>query len=90
MADVQIFGDRRYATRVHVNVVVKLATEGHQVNLGDVARIELRASDQRRITQFNGQPAIAVRIITQATANPLLHPPPGVTWQIAIGHCSTA
>jgi multidrug efflux pump len=123
VADVQIFGERRYAMRIYVdrerlaafnltvqdieaalraqnaeipsgriearerefavlsrtglttpeqfrNVVVKVAS-GHQVRLGDVARVELGAADERRITRFDGQPAIAVGIIKQATANPL-------------------
>ncbi|MEQ1712226.1 MAG: efflux RND transporter permease subunit, partial [Hyphomicrobium sp.] len=51
-------------------VVVKLA-EGHQVRLGEVARVELGASDERRLSSYNGIPAIAVGIIKQATANPL-------------------
>ncbi|MGQ0672621.1 MAG: efflux RND transporter permease subunit [Hyphomicrobium sp.] len=123
VADVQIFGERRYAMRVWIdrerlaafnltiqdieaalraqnaeipsgriesrdrefsvlsrtglttpeqfrNIVVKLA-EGHQVKLGEVARVELGASDERRASDYNGTPAIAVGVIKQATANPL-------------------
>jgi multidrug efflux pump len=123
VADVQIYGERRYAMRVWVdrerlaaynltvqdveaalrsqnaeipsgriesqdrefsvlsktglstpeefkNVVVKLAGD-HQVKLGEVARVELGAVDERRASTFNGTPAIAVGIIRQATANPL-------------------
>ena len=52
------------------NIVIKLSS-GHQVKLGEVARIELGASDERRASTYNGEPAIAVGVIKQATANPL-------------------
>jgi multidrug efflux pump len=52
------------------NVVVKLAGD-YQVKLGEVARVELGAVDERRVSTFNGIPAIAVGIIRQSTANPL-------------------
>lgn len=52
------------------NIVVKLAGD-HQVKLGEVARVELGAADERRASTFNGTPAIAVGIIRQSTANPL-------------------
>jgi multidrug efflux pump len=52
------------------NVVVKLAGD-HQVKLGEVARVELGAVDERRASTFDGVPAIAIGIIRQATANPL-------------------
>jgi multidrug efflux pump len=52
------------------NIVVKLAGD-YQVKLGEVARVELGAVDERRTSTYNGIPAIAVGIIRQATANPL-------------------
>ncbi len=52
------------------NIVVKLAGD-HQVKLGDVARVDLGAVDERRASTYNGVPAIAVGIIRQSTANPL-------------------
>jgi multidrug efflux pump len=52
------------------NIIIKIAN-GHQVKLGEVARVELGAADERRDSRFNGQPAIAVGIIKQAVANPL-------------------
>ncbi|HKZ97048.1 MAG TPA: efflux RND transporter permease subunit [Hyphomicrobiaceae bacterium] len=51
-------------------IVVKLAGD-HQVKLGEVARVELGAEDERRESRYNGVPAIAVGIIKQAVANPL-------------------
>ncbi len=51
-------------------IVVKRA-DGYQVKLGDIARVELGAEDERRDSRYNGQPAIAVGIIKQAVANPL-------------------
>ncbi|MBL8882833.1 MAG: efflux RND transporter permease subunit [Hyphomicrobium sp.] len=52
------------------NIVIKIAN-GHQVKLGEVARIELGAEDERRTSTYGGAPAIAVGIIKQSTANPL-------------------
>jgi multidrug efflux pump len=52
------------------NIIVKTAN-GHQVKLGEMARVELGAEDERRDSRYNGQPAIAVGIIKQAVANPL-------------------
>jgi multidrug efflux pump len=51
-------------------IVVKLSQD-HQVKLGEVARVELGAADERRETRYNGEPAIAVGIVKQAVANPL-------------------
>ena len=51
-------------------IVVKRA-DGYQVKLGDVARVELGAEDERRDSRYNGQPSITVGIIKQAVANPL-------------------
>jgi multidrug efflux pump len=52
------------------NIIVKIA-EGHQVKLGEVARVELGAADERRDSRYNGKSAISVGIIKQAVANPL-------------------
>ena len=52
------------------NIIVKLA-DGHQVKLGEVARVELGAADERRDSRYNGKPAITVGVIKQAVANPL-------------------
>src|SRR5690606_7359523 len=52
------------------NIVIKVAT-GHQVRLGEVARVELGARDERRDSRYNGGPSIIVGIIKQAVANPL-------------------
>ncbi len=52
------------------NVIIKIA-DNHQVKLGEVARVELGAADERRDSFYDGQPAIAVGIVKQAVANPL-------------------
>ena len=52
------------------NIVIKIA-DGHQVKLGEVARVELGPQDERRDSRYDGQPAIAVGIVKQAVANPL-------------------
>ncbi len=40
------------------------------MRLSDVGQAELGALDERRVVRFNGEPAIAVGVIKQATANP--------------------
>jgi multidrug efflux pump len=52
------------------DIIVKIA-DSHQVKLGEVARVELGAADERRDSRYDGKPAITVGIIKQATANPL-------------------
>jgi multidrug efflux pump len=52
------------------NVVVKLSGD-YQVKLGEVARVELGAADERRESRYEGKAAIAVGVIKQAVANPL-------------------
>jgi len=51
-------------------IIVKHA-DGFSVRLGDVARVEIGAEDERRASRFNGQTAVALGIVKQATANPL-------------------
>jgi multidrug efflux pump len=52
------------------DIVVKVSGN-YQVKLGEIARVELGAADERRSSTFNGVPAIAVGVIKQSTANPL-------------------
>ncbi|MGB5082114.1 MAG: efflux RND transporter permease subunit [Burkholderiales bacterium] len=51
-------------------IVVKDAS-GFPVRLGSLARIEIGPQDERRVTRFNGDSAVILGIIKQATANPL-------------------
>ena len=51
-------------------IIVKDAT-GFPVRLRDVAKVELGAEDERRITRFNGDHAVILGMVKQATANPL-------------------
>ena len=44
---------------------------GYIVRLADVGRAEIGAADERVVARFNGEPAVALGIIKQATANPL-------------------
>ncbi|MFN6999272.1 MAG: efflux RND transporter permease subunit [Elioraea tepidiphila] len=45
--------------------------QGYIVRLRDVGRAEIAAADERIIARYNGQSAVALGIIKQATANPL-------------------
>jgi len=51
-------------------IVIKDA-DGFPVRMRDVARIEVGAADERRVTRFNGDNSVTLGIVKQATANPL-------------------
>ncbi len=51
-------------------IVVKDAN-GFPVRLGSVAEVEIGPQDERRVTRFNGESAVILGIVKQATANPL-------------------
>ncbi|MGH8740019.1 MAG: efflux RND transporter permease subunit, partial [Burkholderiales bacterium] len=51
-------------------IVVKDAS-GFPVRLGSVAGVEIGPQDERRVTRFNGDNAVILGIVKQATANPL-------------------
>ncbi|MGV1014038.1 MAG: efflux RND transporter permease subunit, partial [Methyloceanibacter sp.] len=52
------------------DLIIKEAS-GYLVRLSDVGRAEVGPFDERLVVRFNGQPALALGIIKQATANPL-------------------
>ena len=51
-------------------IVIKDA-DGFPVRMRDVARVEVGPADERRVTRFNGDNAVMLGIVKQATANPL-------------------
>ncbi|MBT9291201.1 efflux RND transporter permease subunit [Prosthecodimorpha staleyi] len=51
-------------------IVVKRA-DGMLVRVGDVARVDLGAADERRQALYNGDEAVTLGIVKQAVANPL-------------------
>ncbi|MDY6983423.1 MAG: efflux RND transporter permease subunit, partial [Pseudomonadota bacterium] len=53
------------------NLVVARGADGHLVRLGEVARVELGADDERAIFRGNGVEAVGFGIIKQSTANSL-------------------
>jgi multidrug efflux pump len=51
-------------------IVVK-DVDGFPVRMRDLARVEVGPQDERRVTRFNGDNAVILGIVKQATANPL-------------------
>lgn len=45
---------------------------GALVRLGDVARVQIAPEDERRVARFRGRTTVAMGVIKQATANPLV------------------
>jgi multidrug efflux pump len=52
------------------NIIVR-SVNGYPVRIKDVARVELGPAMERSSVRFNGQNAVALGVIRQATANPL-------------------
>ncbi len=52
--------------------VVVRTVNGYPVRLRDVARVGVAPANERSIVRFNGQSAISLGLIKQATANPLI------------------
>lgn len=44
---------------------------GLPIRIGDLAKVEIGPQDERRVTRFNGNNAVIMGIVKQATANPL-------------------
>lgn len=53
------------------NEIIVKRKDNTLVHLRDIARSEIAPSDTRSIIRFNGQEAVALGVIKQATANPL-------------------
>lgn len=51
--------------------IVVRDVNGFPVRINDVARVEVGPEDERRVTRFNGDNAVIMGVIKQATANPL-------------------
>ena len=66
-----VLTDTRLAEISEFEDIIVKRTQGYLVRLGDVARVEIGPEDERVIARQNGQPAIALGVVKQATANPL-------------------
>jgi multidrug efflux pump len=53
------------------DMVIKKTAQGYLIRLIDVGHAELGPLDERRVVRFNGESAVALGVIKQATANPL-------------------
>lgn len=53
------------------NLVIARGADGHLVRLGEVARVELAAENERSMTRFNGRPGIGIAIEAQSKGNTL-------------------
>lgn len=58
-------------TAAQFDEIILKDEKGYLVRLKDVAKVEVGARDERRITRFNGQSAVALGVVKQSTANPL-------------------
>jgi multidrug efflux pump len=52
--------------------VIVRTVNNYAVRVRDVARVEVAAQNERTSVRFNGNPAISLGVIKQATANPLM------------------
>ena len=64
--------DRVYQTPEDFSrLVIARGADGHQITLGEVARVELGAASTRSIFQGNGSDAVGLGLVKQSTANSL-------------------
>lgn len=72
--------DREFTVRVErvyqtpedfSRLVIARGADGHQITLGEVARVELGAASTRSIFQGNGSDAVGLGLVKQSTANSL-------------------
>jgi len=71
MRELTVLSETDLRTPAQFNDLVIKRAEGYLVRLQDIGRAEIGARDQRRVVRFNGEPAIALGVVKQATANPL-------------------
>ncbi len=72
-------GDREFTVLAETDLktpqefrdIVLRDIDGYLVRLGDVARVALGPEDERVITRFKGENAVALGVIKQSVANPL-------------------
>jgi multidrug efflux pump len=66
-----VLTDTRLSTTAEFQEIIVKRAEGYLVRLGDVARVEIGPQDERVVARYNGNAAVALGVIKQATANPL-------------------
>jgi len=71
MREFTVLSETDLRTPQEFNDLVIKQADGYLVRLSDIGRAELGPLDERRVVRFNGEPAIALGIVKQATANPL-------------------
>jgi len=71
MREFTVLSETDLRTPEQFNDLVIKRAEGYLVRLADIGRAEIGARDERRVVRFNGEPAIALGVVKQATANPL-------------------
>jgi len=59
------------STRTQFENLIIASSNGYPVRLRDVADVAVGAAEERVIARYNGQPALGMGVIKQATANPL-------------------
>ncbi|WP_305044533.1 efflux RND transporter permease subunit [Geoalkalibacter sp.] len=58
-------------TEAQFEELILRSADNYLVRLKDVGRVELGARSERTVVRFKGQPAVALGVVRQATANPL-------------------
>ncbi|MFP4536695.1 MAG: efflux RND transporter permease subunit [Dichotomicrobium sp.] len=71
MREFTVLSETDLRTPEQFNDLVIKREDGYLVRLQDIGQAKLGPLDERRVVRFNGEPAIALGVIKQATANPL-------------------
>ena len=66
-----VYPQTRLSTTAEFKDIIVRQDSGYQVRLDDVARVEMGVADERSFVRYNGNNAIGIGVVKQATANPL-------------------
>lgn len=66
-----VFSETDLKTVEEFNALIVREVNGFPVRLSDIGRADLGAADERNIVRVNGNPAVALGVVKQATANTL-------------------
>ncbi|RYU61999.1 efflux RND transporter permease subunit [Methylolobus aquaticus] len=71
MREMTVFSETDLRTPEQFNALIIREVNGYPIRLTDVGRAEIGSEDERNIVRVNGNPAVGLGVVKQATANTL-------------------
>jgi multidrug efflux pump len=69
--ELTVFSETDLKTPEQFNALIVQSVGGYPIRLEDIGRAEIGAEDERNIVRVNGNPAVGLGVVKQATANTL-------------------